>query len=110
MIGRRVLLAAFGLLLAMPGAAAATPKGIAAPEACPVRHVRLNVAYSCAAEFTLRASNGYLLRVSADPGPGSEQVRLIAEGPAGTAEYSADGTTSATAVGMMQTASPTLPV
>jgi hypothetical protein len=52
----------------------------------------LNVAYSCAAEFTLRGSNGYRITVSADPEGGPGAVQLSAEGHSGTVQYSAPGT------------------
>ncbi len=96
--GGFLALACLIALSVFPGAASAKQSAsmIVAPEACPIRHVQLNVAYFCSLEFSLHASNGYRITVSGDPGDGSRQVRLIAVGPAGTAEYSSEGVVTAT--------------
>jgi hypothetical protein len=67
-------------------------------EACPVDHVESNVAYSCAAEFTLRGSNGYKITVSADPEGRSDEVKLSAAGRLGSAEYTAQGKVTPTTI------------
>jgi hypothetical protein len=56
------------LALALPNLAAARPSTLPSPlpEPCPVAHIVLNVSYTCAAEFTLPASNGYKGTVSGD--------------------------------------------
>lgn len=75
-----VFLVAFALF-ATPGSAVAEPllPAAAPPEACPVRHVVLNVSYSCAAEFTVQGSNGFRVTVSGDPavrGPGTVDLSV----------------------------------
>lgn len=68
-------------------------------EPCPIRHVELDVSYTCAIEFTLRGSDGYRITISGDPnGAGPDQVRLRAEGHSGTAEYSVEGSVTTTAI------------
>lgn len=68
-------------------------------EACPIRHVRLNVTYECSLEFTLRASNGYRITVSGEPDWGRRQpVQLTVTNHSGTAEYSTEGVVTATAL------------
>lgn len=92
-------------LAGLSGVASANPNIPKAfpTEACPVQgHIELNVSYSCAAEFTLRASNGYRITVSADPTTGVRQfhrfVHLTAKGHGGTAEYTVHGTVTQTAI------------
>lgn len=63
-------------------------------EACPIAHIRLNVSYSCALEFTLNGSNGYKITVSGDPGGGKDSVQLSADGPSGEAVYLTSGKVS----------------
>lgn len=105
--GRGGLLA-LGCVMALAGlsgvasANANTPKTFPT-EACPVHgHIELNVSYSCAAEFTLRASNGYQITVSADPTTGVRRfhrfVHLTAKGHGGTAEYNVHGTVTPTTI------------
>lgn len=60
-------------------------------EACPIAHIRLNVSYSCALEFTLNGSNGYKITVSGDPGGGKDSVELSATGRSGEADYIGSG-------------------
>ncbi|HEY4778025.1 MAG TPA: hypothetical protein VIH47_00330 [Solirubrobacterales bacterium] len=72
-------------------------------EACPVHgHIELNVSYSCTAEFTLSASNGYRITVSADPTTGGRRfhrfVHLTAKGHGGTAEYNVHGIVTPTTI------------
>jgi hypothetical protein len=77
------------LVLVLSSSASAAIYGPGAhPEACPVRHVLLNVSYECAAEFSLRGSNGYRITVSADPpGSGHGDIQLTAESRAGSVLY-----------------------
>jgi hypothetical protein len=59
-----------------------------------VAHIRPNVAYTCAEEFTVKGSNGYTITVSADPeGPegSASSVQLTTEGHGGTAIYIVPG-------------------
>jgi hypothetical protein len=67
----------------------------ASEEACPVAHIRLNVSYSCAAEFTLQGSNDYRITVSADPGGGRDSIELTATGGSGEVDYIASGRVTA---------------
>jgi hypothetical protein len=60
-------------------------------KACPIAHIRSNVTYSCAAEFTLRGSNGYEITVSGGLEGGENSVELSAEGRSGTVQYTAPG-------------------
>ena len=87
------------LLLALPSAALArTPQSPPAPpgELCPNRRVILNVSYYCAYEFTLPATNGYTVTVSASDGQGrSGDVELTATRGAESASYSVTGTVTA---------------
>jgi hypothetical protein len=96
----RVLVSACALAFVLPGAADAGPRiPVAGPasEACPIRHIVLNATYSCAAEFTLRASNGYTIMVSGDPGSaGRSEVELTATRGNASAEYTARGTVTRT--------------
>jgi hypothetical protein len=64
-------------------------------EACPIAHIRLNVSYSCALEFTLEGSNGYKITVSGDPGGGRDSVQLSADSHSGEAVYLTSGKVSA---------------
>jgi len=82
--------------LALSGsvAVASTPHGTLAEELCPIAHVRLNVSYSCAAEFTLEGSNGYRITVSGDP-YSKDSVQLSAETPSESAEYIVPGRVTA---------------
>jgi hypothetical protein len=100
LLGVLVCASLFVLQLAVPGPAAALPRGIppGTRQACPIAHIRLNVTYSCASEFMLHASNGYKITVSADPEARVSSVELMAEGPAGTAQYVAPGHTTATTI------------
>lgn len=93
-----IALSAVLVLAPLPslGVAAVKPLTGGAPEPCPVAHIRLNVTYSCALEFTLPASHGYRITVSADPGGGLHSVQLIAESRSGTAEYLVSGTVTST--------------
>jgi hypothetical protein len=73
---------------AVPGAASASPVRRVIPpaeEACPIRHVMVNVTYSCAEEFTVNGTAGYEVKVSASPG--SRHVEVTAEGSEGEVEY-----------------------
>ncbi len=64
--------------------------------ACPVHgSIKSNVSYSCAAEFTLRASNGYRITVSADAEGQTNQVVLSVEGHDGNVRYSVPGKVTA---------------
>jgi hypothetical protein len=86
--------------LTVPGAVGAKPHSfpIGDSGACPITHIRLNVSYSCSAEFTLRSSNGYRITVSAGLEGGDNSVSLSAKGPEGTAEYQARGQITANTV------------
>lgn len=79
--------------IAAPGAASAglRARDFGPSEACPIAHIRLNVTYSCAEEFTLRGSNGYRITVSADPEGVDSSVQLTVEGHSGVALYIAPG-------------------
>jgi hypothetical protein len=59
-------------LLALPGLAGAKPPRPLPPspaeEACPIAHIRLNVAYYCEIEFSLPSSNGYRITVIGEVG------------------------------------------
>jgi hypothetical protein len=64
--------------------------------ACPVHgRIESNVAYSCSAEFTLRASNGYRVTVSADAEGQTDDVELDADGPDGDVQYRVPGKVTA---------------
>jgi hypothetical protein len=99
--GGLLVLCCVTLLLGLPGAAWATPTSptMFPTEACPVHgHIESNVSYSCAAEFTLRGSNGYRITVSADAEGRSNEVQLSAEGHLGTVQYSAPGKVTPTII------------
>jgi hypothetical protein len=60
--------------------------------ACPVHgQIEPDVTYSCAAEFTLHASNGYRITVSADAEGQTDEVVLSVEGHGGNVRYSVPG-------------------
>jgi hypothetical protein len=86
-------LACLALLGAASGAIAAPRPHPLPPspseEACPIRHVILNVSYSCAEEFTLRGTGGYKITVSADPGDPKSggEVEVSADDAEGDAQY-----------------------
>jgi hypothetical protein len=98
--GRGVfLLACLAILGVAPGASAASPhERLISPseEACPIRHVILNVSYSCAEEFTLRGTGGYKISVSADPEFG--EVELSAANPGADAQYTVKGKVTANSI------------
>ncbi len=84
------------VLLALPCASAsAHVRALSGEEACPIAHIRLNVSYSCAAEFTLKGSNGYRITVSGDPGGGKDSIELTATGRSGEVNYIASGRVTA---------------
>lgn len=83
--------------IVMPGAASASARDFGPSEACPVAHIRLNVNYECAEEFTLKGSNGYRITVSADPEAGGP-VKLSVEGHSGAAVYIAPGHATANTI------------
>ncbi len=67
--------------------------------ACPVGHIRLNVIYTCAEEFNLRASNGYRLTVFAEAPDGGgtaaqrhEPVEVEVSGSHASVNYLGHGT------------------
>jgi hypothetical protein len=87
-----LLVACLVALCAAPAGAAARPRsrqGESPPEACPVEHVKLNVSYTCAEEFTVRGTRGYTITVSASPG--ANEVELSAVGSEGAAQYDVRG-------------------
>lgn len=88
------------MLFALPGTAAARPLHLRLPpEACPIRHILLNVTYQCSAEFSLRASNGYRITVSGEPGRGSKnEIELSVERGGEGATYYAPGTLTPTSM------------
>jgi hypothetical protein len=88
------------VLLALPGGALAEPGAPAgaATEACPIRHIVLDVSYYCTAEFTLRASDGYRITVSGEAGNGPDDVELSARRGNEDVEYNARGTVTATGI------------
>jgi hypothetical protein len=92
---RRVAICAVVCLvpIAAPGVASAglQTRDFGPSEACPIAHIRLNVSYMCAEEFTIRGSNGYRITVSADPEVGDSSVELTVEGHSGVALYIAPG-------------------
>jgi hypothetical protein len=103
-LGGLLVLACF-FMAACPGTASASLKTPSPfpTKACPVHgHIELNVTYSCVAEFTLRASHGYRITVSADPTTGVRRphrfVNLTVKGHGGTAEYSVHGTVTPTTI------------
>jgi hypothetical protein len=94
--GRRGLLL-LGCLIALAGHSGVasanpnTPKSYPTA-ACPVHgRIESNVSYSCAAEFTLRASNGYRITVSADAEGQTDEVVLSVDGRGGDVRYSVPG-------------------
>jgi hypothetical protein len=95
-VNRGVLLAvaclvAFAGLFGVASANPSTPKTFPTA-ACPVHgSIESNVSYSCAAEFTLRASNGYRITVSADAEGQTNEVVLSVEGHGGNVRYSVPG-------------------
>jgi hypothetical protein len=100
--GGLLILGCLIALAGLSGVASAnpnTPKTFPT-EACPVHgQIELNVSYSCAAEFTLPASNGYQITVSADPTTGVHRfVHLTANGHGGSAEYNVNGTVTPTTI------------
>ncbi|HSS34595.1 MAG TPA: hypothetical protein VLL27_15080 [Solirubrobacterales bacterium] len=99
--GGMLVLAGLAAMSAFVGSASAAParRASAPQEPCPIAHVELNVTYSCSVEFTLHGSDGYRITVSGDPGGGgADQVRLITNGPSGSAEYSVKGSVTTTSV------------
>jgi hypothetical protein len=97
------LFACLGLLGVAPSASAASPHPrptSPSEEACPIRHVTLNVSYSCAEEFTLRGTGGYKITVSADPGSPKRggEVELSAEDRGEDAQYSVPATVTANSI------------
>jgi hypothetical protein len=99
--GGMFVLVGLAAISALAGSASAAParRASAPREPCPIHRVELNVSYSCSAEFTLRASNGYRITVAGDPGGnGPDQVRLIASGPSGSAEYSVEGSVTTASI------------
>lgn len=100
-LGAICVLASLVAMFAFVGSAPAAPvrRASAPREPCPIAHVELNVTYSCSVEFTLHGSNGYRITVSGDPGgEGPDQVRLITNGPSGSAEYSVKGSVTTDSV------------
>jgi hypothetical protein len=90
--------AAVLLALALPAAALARPARSfpASPdELCAQHRVVLGVTYYCQYEFTLPASNGYRITVSAEKGAGGGQVELTAERGAESASYAVSGSVTA---------------
>jgi hypothetical protein len=81
-------------LVGLSGVASAnpnTPRTFPAAD-CPVHgRIELNVTYSCAAEFTLRATNGYRITVSADAEGQTDEVVLSVAGHGGDVRYSVPG-------------------
>ena len=78
----------------LPGVAMAAPSPPTTypTAACPVHgHFESDVSYSCAAEFTLRASNGYRITVSADAEGQTDEVVLSVGGRGGDVRYSVPG-------------------
>jgi hypothetical protein len=92
--GGLLVVACLVALVGLSGIASAnpnTPKTFPTA-ACPVHgRIESNVSYSCAAEFTLRASNGYRITVSADPEGQTDEVVLSVEGHSGNVRYSVPG-------------------
>lgn len=89
------------LLLTLPPAALARADGrLRIPtQACPVPRIVLNVTYECSAQFTLRGSNGYRIKVSGSPGEGfNNEVELSAERGGESATYRAFGTVTASSM------------
>jgi hypothetical protein len=90
-------LLAFSCLAAVFGFSWAAAAGSAAPltfptEACPVHgRIESSVSYACAAEFTLPASNGYRITVSADPEGRSDGVELTVAGHGANVQYIVPG-------------------
>jgi hypothetical protein len=93
-VANRGVLLVVACLVALAGLASAnpsTPKTFPTA-ACPVHgSIESNVSYSCAAEFTLRASNGYRITVSADAEGQTDEVVLSVEGHGGNVRYSVPG-------------------
>lgn len=80
---------------AVPAASAARSSTPDPREPCPVAHPILNVAYSCALQFSLRGSNGYRITVSGDPGGhGPADVEINIDNPTGGVFYLGHGTVS----------------
>lgn len=98
--GGPLVLACLMVLCGLPGVARARPKApMTYPtEACPVHRFETNVGYTCAAEFTLRASNGYRITVSADPEGRFDDVQLSVEGRSGWAQYTVSGKVTANTI------------
>src|SRR5260221_6200625 len=88
-------------LFALPASVSAKPIRRFTPSsaACPVGHIRLNVIYTCAEEFNLRASNGYRLTVFAEAPDGGgtaaqrhEPVEVEVSGSHASVNYLGHGT------------------
>ncbi|HEX4307254.1 MAG TPA: hypothetical protein VHZ54_14555 [Solirubrobacterales bacterium] len=102
---RRLLPTTFVLLLALvaiPVLAVAKPRPLPpspAQEACPIAHIRLNVAYYCDVEFSIPASNGYRIAVTGEVGAGRsapDDVTLSASKGAVSVNYLGHGRLTAT--------------
>jgi hypothetical protein len=88
-----VLVSAFALAFVLPDAAAASPHIPVASGECPAWHFVPNVNYNCVAEFTVRASNGYRIRVSGSPSRTDvpEAIQISAQSPSATVVYTTIG-------------------
>jgi hypothetical protein len=92
------VLCSLQLVLPVAAPAKAGPFPTGESRACPTAHIRLNVSYSCSADFALRGTHGYRIEVSAGLEGGESPVSLSATGPEGTAEYQAPGRVTANTI------------
>ncbi|HEX5609914.1 MAG TPA: hypothetical protein VFX45_07470 [Solirubrobacterales bacterium] len=85
-------------LLAVPGVATASRvQSDQAEAACSLPDQRSG--FPCAAQFTLRGTNGYRVTVSGEPGgPEHKAVTILVERPGQSATYTGDGTVTANSI------------